>query len=152
MASTNGLLSARTRPMRRVLLVSVLLCFPAHAVIAQQTDSVKQLFDRAHRGNWWVRVQLLDSSRFEGRVPRLVAGAATVGRGSVPFEQVASIERRTRVGGGGRQVGIATGLLTGAFAGAFYSAFCESECSALNSLLAGLTGFGFGFATGAFFG
>jgi hypothetical protein len=133
-------------------LFSALLCFSASAAVAQQADSVKQLLDRAHRNNWWVRVHLLDSSSVEGRVPRLVGGAASVGRNSVQLDQVAAIDRRLRVGGGARQVGIATGLLTGAFLTAFYTGLCESGCRSSGALVAGLGGFGTGFALGAFFG
>jgi hypothetical protein len=137
--------------MRRVLLFLLLVFLPATAH-AQQADSVRQLFDRAHRGNWYLRVRLLDSTLVEGRVPRLSATAATVTRTVVPFDQVSVLERRFRVGGGGKQVGIATGLLTGAFITALYTGLCEGDCGSGGAIGAAVGGFGTGFALGAFFG
>ena len=137
--------------MRRVLLLLLLLA-PSRAALGQTTDSIRQVFDRAHRGNWNLRVQLVDSSKVEGRVPRLTLSAATIGRTPVPLDQVSAIDRRLRVGGGGLQVGFATGLVTGAFFSALYAGLCEGDCGGGGTVPVLIAGFGTGFAMGAFFG
>src|SRR5690349_6113881 len=69
--------------MRSLLLFFALACTQACAVVAQQPDTVRSLFDRAHRGNWYLRARLADSTTMEGRVPRLQVDAATLGRASL---------------------------------------------------------------------
>jgi hypothetical protein len=136
------------------MLRKVLFCLAlglANGASAQQGDSVRLLFSRAHLGNWYLRVRLADSTVL-GRVPAVRADEARLGLRTVRFEEVTGIERRLRIGSGAKQAGIATGLLLGGFGAALYSGFCEGDCSGSGLLAITGAGFGMGFALGGFVG
>ena len=120
-----------------------------NALSAQQPDSIRTLFDHAHRDNWYLRAHLADSTKVEGRVPRLQEDAAAMGGGSVRFDQVAALERRLYVGTSAKSLGITIGVQSGGLWAALGWSLCDC---AKGTVRWGAGGFVGGFALGAFVG
>jgi hypothetical protein len=97
----------------RIYLCAFLLALPT-AAGAQLPDSLKvrELMDRAWRGDWHVRVTM-ESDSVQGRVRAVSDSLGRIGGVYVRHANVQTMERRTRQPGYGLRLGLIGGLVGG---------------------------------------
>jgi hypothetical protein len=106
------------------------------SVLPAQT-TVRSTIEHARSGNWYVRVTTPANDTLQGRITGVRSDSVRFGRAAVFLEDVATIDRRIRRGGGALPAGIFGAVAFGAI-GFGLSGLCEFDCG--NAALIGLAG------------
>ncbi|MGQ0562515.1 MAG: hypothetical protein ACT443_11655 [Gemmatimonadota bacterium] len=131
------------------VVLLLLAVFPTMTAAQSPAESILR---EAAGKNWTVRASADGRSLGEGRVVMLKADTVVLSTARIPIASITALDRRTRVGGAGREGALVGAIGFGMFGLFLAREFCKPDCSLRDT--AGGVGFGatFGASLGGLIG